>query len=73
MADPTEAIRRALDMLGLEMTDAHAAAVTRYLGHKPRGKHGVHTYTAEEWGFDADDLRRDCSTYMTEFGVAEEG
>jgi hypothetical protein len=44
----------------------------RYLDAKPRGKHGTHRYTAAEWGFDADALRRAMAPYMERFGVVVE-
>ena len=45
----------------------------RYLAAKPRGKHGTHRYTAEDWGFDAAALlRADLADYMDSFAVPVE-
>ena len=73
MADPVTAIAAAYASIGRHMSDEHRAAVVRYLDAKPRGKHGAHRYTAADWGFDADALRRDLAPYMQRFGVAVEG
>ena len=39
---------------------------------KPRGQHGTHHYTAEDWGFDAAKLRTDLAGYMSRFAVPVE-
>lgn len=72
MDDPAGAISGAYAAIGRELTDEHRAAITRYLEAKPRGKHGTHRYTAEDWGLDADALRADLSDYMAHFAVPAE-
>lgn len=69
MADPVAAITGAYAGIGREMTDEHRSAVLSYLQAKPRGKHGTHSYSAEEWGFDASTLRRDLAPYLDRFDV----
>ena len=71
-ADPVAAVARAHADLGREFHDDHAAAIRSYVEHKPRGKHGVHRYTAAEWGFDVGQLRGELAPYMQTFGVALE-
>jgi hypothetical protein len=72
MASPVEAIAAAYDGIGREFTDEHRAAIVRYLADKPRGKHGRHDYTAQDWGFDPQALRDGTATYLSTFGVATE-
>jgi hypothetical protein len=72
MTDPVAAIAQAYDGIGREFTDEHRSAVTRYLQDKPRGKHGRHDYTAQEWGYDAAALRDGLATYMSTFGIIRE-
>jgi hypothetical protein len=72
MDDPVAAIDGAYAAVGRELTDEHRAAVTRYLEAKPRGKHGTHRYTAEEWGFDAATLHAELAPYISYFGVPTE-
>lgn len=69
MDDPVAAIEGAYAGIGRELTPDHRRAITEYLASKPRGKHGVHRYTAEEWGFDADELRERLAAYLTTFDV----
>ena len=56
MADPVAAIAGAYAGIGRELTDEHAPPSRTTCGDKPRGKHGTHRYTAEDWGFDPDAL-----------------
>lgn len=72
MADPVDAISRAYSSIGRSLSAEHAAAITDYLVAKPKGKHGTHRYSAEEWGFDPAQLRADFGPYMEHFGVAIE-
>jgi len=73
MGDPVPAIEAAYDGIGREMTPGHRDAVLRYLEAKPRAKHGTHDYTAQDWGYDPDALRRDLAPYMSTFGIDPEG
>ena len=72
MADPVAAIVGAYEAIGRELTGEHREAITRYLAAKPRGRHGTHRYTAEDWGFDAATLRADLADYMARFSVPTE-
>jgi hypothetical protein len=72
MADPVAAIVGAYEAIGRELTGEHREAITRYLAAKPRGKHGTHRYTAEDWGFDAATLRADLADYMSRFSIPTE-
>ncbi len=38
--------------LGLPMTDEGAARMQAFIADNPKGKHGVHDYTPEEFGID---------------------
>jgi Sulfotransferase family len=72
MDDPVGAIAGAYRAIGRELTDEHRDAITRYVATKPRGRHGAHHYTAEDWGFDAATLRTDLAGYMARFAVPVE-
>lgn len=73
MADPIAAIGGAYAAIGRDLTDAHRTAIVEYLAAKPRGKHGTHSYSATEWGFDPEGLRTDLAPYIERFDVALEG
>jgi hypothetical protein len=72
MDDPAGAIAAAYAAIGRELTDGHRSAIARYLADKPRGRHGTHRYSAEDWGFDAAALRADLNEYMDCFDVPVE-
>lgn len=72
MGDPTTAIAAAYDGIGRVFTDEHRSAILSYLKNKPRGKHGRHDYTAEEWGYDGDSLREGLASYISTFGIVSE-
>ena len=72
MSDPVAAIEVAYKGIGREFTESHRDAVVRYLEAKPRGKHGSHDYTAQEWGYDPVTLRNDLAPYISTFGVVAE-
>jgi hypothetical protein len=72
MSDPTSAIAAAYEGIGRGFTDEHRTAIVSYLQNKPRGKHGRHDYTAEEWGYDPQALREGLASYISTFGIASE-
>ena len=69
VVDPVETLRAAYAGMDREFTEEHAQRIRRYLDDKPQGKFGVHRYTAEEWGFDAAELRERLGPYISHFGV----
>jgi hypothetical protein len=70
--DPVGTIRALYRGMGREFAGEHAERIRAYLAEKPRGKFGTHRYTAEEWGFEPDELRRRLSPYIDHYGVALE-
>ena len=46
-----------------------AANGPRFVTDNPQTKHGAHDYTAEQFGLDADGLRRRFAPYIERFGV----
>ncbi len=72
MRTPADAIAAAYAGIGREFTAEHRDAITSYLENKPRGKHGRHDYTAEEWGYDPQALRDGTATYLSTFDVVSE-
>jgi hypothetical protein len=72
LRDPVATLRAAYGAMGRRFSDEHAEAIRRYLAEKPKGKFGAHSYTPEEWGFSAAELRRGLAPYIAHFGVALE-
>jgi len=53
----------------------HTYAATRmqaFIADNPKGKHGVHSYTPEEFGIDPAVIRRDFAPYIDQFALAPE-
>ncbi len=58
--------------LGIPMTDVGAARMQTFIADNPKGKHGLHLYTPEEYGIDPDVVRRDFAPYIERFDLAPE-
>jgi hypothetical protein len=69
LRDPVSSLRAAYEGLERPFTREHAERVRAYLAEKPRGKFGVHRYTAEDWGFDHADLHQRTKPYIDRFAV----
>jgi len=69
LRDPVETLRAAYSRMGRSFGPEHAERVRSYLAEKPKGKFGTHRYTAAEWGFDKDELRKQLAPYIEHFGV----
>jgi len=72
VADPGATVERIYAALGWRFTPALRQAVIDYVARKPRGKHGVHHYSLEEMGLDAQVERKRFASYCEHFGVSEE-
>jgi hypothetical protein len=60
------------EAFGLPMTDTGAARMQAFIADNPKGKHGLHLYTPEEYGIDPAVVRRDLSAYIERFDLAPE-
>jgi hypothetical protein len=72
LSDPVGTVEQAYERMQCEFTGKHADRIRTYLAEKPRGKFGVHKYTAVDWGFDAEALRERLAPYVEHFGVTLE-
>lgn len=72
MADPVAAIRQIYDAAGLDWPEGHADRIDGYLRDKPKGKHGKHEYTLEEYGLDAATVDAVYSDYVEHYGIERE-
>lgn len=70
--DPVAALRVVYDRIGAEFTPAAQERVRAYLAGKPKGKHGAHDYTLEEFGLDRRELRAGFADYQQAFAVPDE-
>jgi hypothetical protein len=72
MRDPVGSMERLYDGIGRPFQSVHADRIRDYLAHKPKGKFGAHKYTAEDWGIDPDEIRRNLAPYMEYYQVPRE-
>jgi hypothetical protein len=69
MRDPVTTIRAAYEKLGLELADDASRRMRAYLDAKPRGKHGSHSYAAEDWGMRESELREEFGAYTDHYRI----
>jgi hypothetical protein len=67
MADPVATVATLCDRLGFEFDDASRRAVQQWLDDHPQDQHGVHRYSAAEFGLDPDRLRARFDFYARRF------
>ena len=54
------------------MTDEAARGMQAFIADNPKGKHGLHTYTPEEYGLVPERIREQFATYIERFGLSTE-
>jgi hypothetical protein len=72
VADPASTITTALETLGVAPDPSLPERVRGYLASRPQHHRGVHRYSLEEFGLDADTIRSDLAPYIDTFGVTPE-
>jgi hypothetical protein len=70
VGDPIGTMRRLLEFAELPWTRPVEDAMRRWAAENPSDKHGVHTYTAEEFGLDPADLAERFAVYRETFGLS---
>lgn len=69
MADTVGAIASICEYFDMPFGEESEGAVNRWIADHPQTKHGTHTYTAEQFGLDAEGLHRRFAPYIERFGV----
>jgi len=69
MRDPLGQIRKIYDRFDEPWTPAAEAAMTAYLAQNPKGKHGKHEYSLEEYGLTRQQVRARFRDYCERFGI----
>ncbi|MDT5092233.1 MAG: hypothetical protein QOH60_1596 [Mycobacterium sp.] len=72
VADPFGELQRVYEFLDLPLQDNVLRAISDWQHRNRQGAHGVHRYTAVEFGLDAARIRRDYDFYIERFGVTVE-
>jgi hypothetical protein len=72
VADQFNVVSDIYDAFDLPMTEEAAARMKAFIADNPKGKHGLHLYTPEEYGIDPEKVRRDFHRYIERFDLAPE-
>jgi hypothetical protein len=72
VADQFVEIEKIYDALDLRMSDVGADAMRTYIAEHPKGKDGIHRYRSEEYGIDAETVRKEFAPYIERFGLVPE-
>jgi hypothetical protein len=64
LRDPVGAIKSAYDQLGMPFASDLPDRIRAYLDARPQDKHGVHKYSAADFGLDVDEIRKDFAPYI---------
>ena len=69
MKEPIPEMRKLYAWLGEEFTPEIEAGMQKWLDDHPKGKHGDHTYSLEEYGLSVEDLKPVFGQYVERFNV----
>jgi Sulfotransferase family len=72
VADAAGTLRRAYDFLGLQWHEALEATLIEWHQRNRPGAHGVHRYTAEQFGLNTAQIHKDYGFYIDRFDVTVE-
>lgn len=72
VADQFAVVGHIYDALGLPMTEQAAARMKAFIADNPKGKHGLHTYTPEEYGLVPEQIREQFQGYIDHFRLPPE-
>ncbi len=73
LSDPVTVVRGILERFGYPATAVSAERMRRWLADNPRGKHGTHRYTLEQFGLDQAAVQRAVAPYRERFTIPVEG
>ena len=69
VADPFGVVRKIYASFDLPLGDEAAARMRAFIEDNPKGKHGAHVYTPEQFGVDPAEVRREFRIYIDRFGL----
>lgn len=70
--DQFAVVERIYDAFGLPMTRDAETRMRAFIDDNPKGKHGVHQYSPEEYGVVPSEVRSAFSTYLERFDITPE-
>ena len=72
VADQFAVVEKIYDAFGLPMTGEAADRMKAFIADNPKGKHGIHRYSPEEYGIDPQQIHDSFRPYMQRFGLEPE-
>ncbi|MGY8737613.1 MAG: sulfotransferase family protein, partial [bacterium] len=72
VADQFGVVEKIYDAFGLPLTGQAADRMKVFIADNPKGKHGIHRYSPEEYGVDPVRTRESFGPYMERFGLEPE-
>ena len=72
VADQFAVVEQIYDTFGLPMTGEAADRMKAFIADNPKGKHGIHRYSPEEYGIDPREIHASFRPYMERFGLEPE-
>ncbi len=73
VSDPLGAIEDIYAYFDLDYTPAADHSIRRFRADNPKGKHGAHDYTLEQWGLDEDQIIQRFRPYTEAYGIETTG
>jgi len=70
--DPVAVIRQIYEYFGYSFDAQFEARIVKWLDENPKGKHGTHRYSLEDFGLTSEEVDRRFSDYRTRFGIVSE-
>ena len=65
-------VEKIYDAIGLPMTEAGADSMRAFIADNPKGKHGIHRYSPEEYGVVPERIREEFRPYLERFDLQPE-
>ncbi len=72
VSDQFGVVQQIYEACGLPMSEEGASRMRAFVEDNPKGKHGTHSYTPEEFGVDPVAVRHEFRIYIERFGVHPE-
>jgi hypothetical protein len=72
MRDPQGTVANIYKAFGVDLPESMPEVIARHLAENPKGKHGQHGYSAEEFGLRNEEIRERFSAYTREYNVQRE-
>lgn len=69
LADPIGTTRKIYDHFGEPFTPEAENAMQAYIANNPKGKHGAHSYSLEEYGLSKEGVRSHFREYIEKFAI----